>query len=324
VTRRRLAGQAGAAPASAAGQVPRWKDRLGAVRPGSPRDAQPPPGLESLADGRPRYAVTPGDGSAVTRPSHERARRGPLAGQTALITGGSSGIGAATARVFAAHGASVALAGRDIAALRRVASQTGAVYIPGDLCEPGCPRRTVEAAADALGGLDVLVSNAGAGWSGPFASMSESEIDSLLDLNLRAGAHLARAALRYLQPGTGRLVFIGSIAGLVGVPGETWYSATKAGLGRMADTLRTELRPAGIGVTLIIPGAVNTPYFARRNAPYARRHPRLISAQTVADAVAYAVEHRREEVIVPGWLSLPARLKVSFPHFYRLLESRFA
>jgi uncharacterized protein len=324
VTRRRLGGQAGTAPASAADQVLRWRDRLGTVRPRSLRDAQPPAGPESLADGRPRHAVTPGDGRPVTRPTRERATRGALAGRAALITGGSSGIGAATAQVFAAHGARIALAGRDVAALCRVASQTGGVYIPGDLREPGCPRRTVEAAAGALGGLDVLVSNAGAGWSGPFATMSESEIDSLLDLNLRAGAHLARAALRYLQPGTGRLVFIGSIAGLVGVPGETWYSATKAGLGRMADTLRAELRPAGIGVTLVTPGAVNTPYFARRNAPYARHHPRLISAQAVASAIAYAVEHGREEVIVPGWLSLPARLKLSFPHVYRLLESRFA
>jgi NAD(P)-dependent dehydrogenase (short-subunit alcohol dehydrogenase family) len=75
-----------------------------------------------------------------------------------------------------------------------VARQTGAVCIPGDLREPGCPRRTVEAAVGAFGGLDVLVSNAGVGWSGSFASMSEADIDSLLDVNLRAGAHLARAA----------------------------------------------------------------------------------------------------------------------------------
>jgi NAD(P)-dependent dehydrogenase (short-subunit alcohol dehydrogenase family) len=241
-----------------------------------------------------------------------------------LITGGSSGIGAATAREFAAHGARIALAGRDIAALRRVAHATGAVCIPGDLRLPGCPRRTVEAAVGALGGLDVLVSNAGVGWSGPFASMSESDIDSLLDINLRAGAHLARAALPYLRPGRGRLVFIGSIAGLVGVAGEAWYSATKAGLGRMADSLRAELRPAGIGVTLVTPGVVNTAYFERRNSPYVRHYPRPVSPQLVAAAIADAVERCREEVIVPGWLSLPARLKMSFPHLYRLLESRFA
>jgi NAD(P)-dependent dehydrogenase (short-subunit alcohol dehydrogenase family) len=241
-----------------------------------------------------------------------------------LITGGSSGIGAATARAFAAHGARLALAGRDVAALQRVAGDTGGVSIPGDLRDPECPRRTVEAAARALGALDVVVSNAGAGWYGPFASMTDAEIDSLLDVNLRAAAHLVHAALAYLRPGTGHLVFVGSIAGEVGVPGEAWYSATKAGLGRMADALRSELRPAGIGVTLVIPGVVSTPYFERRNSPYGRHYPRPITAQTVAGAIAAAVESRREEVVLPGWLSLPARLRLSFPGLYRLLESRLA
>jgi short-subunit dehydrogenase len=246
-----------------------------------------------------------------------------LANRCVLITGGSSGIGAATARAFAAHGARLAVAGRDVAALRQVAGETGGVCIPGDLRDPGCPRRTVEAAARALGALDVVVSNAGAGWYGPFASMTDAEIDSLLDVNLRAAAHLVHAALSYLRPGTGQLVFVGSIAGEVGVPGEAWYSATKAGLGRLADALRGELRPAGIGVTLVVPGVVATPYFERRSSPYGRQHPRPISAETVAEAIAAAVQSRRAEVVLPGWLSLPARLRVSFPGLYRLLESRF-
>jgi short-subunit dehydrogenase len=255
---------------------------------------------------------------------HDRPARRALANRCVLITGGSSGIGAATARSFAAHGARLALAGRDVAALHRVAGDTGGVCIPGDLRDPDCPRRTVETAARALGALDVLVSNAGAGWYGPFTSMTDAEIDSLLDVNLRAAAHLVHAALDYLRPGTGHVVFVGSIAGEVGVPGEAWYSATKAGLGRLADALRGELRPAGIGVTLVVPGVVSTPYFERRNSPYGRQHPRPISAQTVADAIAAAVQSRREEVVLPGWLSLPARLRVSFPGLYRLLESRFA
>lgn len=267
-----------------------------------------------------------GDGAGPRR--HKPARPDPkpcaLANRCVLITGGSSGIGAATAHAFAAHGARLALAGRNVAALQRVAGDTGGVCIPGDLREPECPRRTVDTAARALGALDVVVSNAGAGWYGPFASMTEAEIDSLLDVNLRAAAHLVHAALAYLRPGTGHLVFVGSIAGEVGVPGEAWYSATKAGLGRMADALRSELRPAGIGVTLVIPGVVSTPSFERRNSPYGRHYPRPITAQTVAGAIAAAVQSRREEVVLPGWLSVPARLRLRFPGLYRLLESRFA
>jgi short-subunit dehydrogenase len=241
-----------------------------------------------------------------------------------LVTGGSSGIGAATARAFAAHGFQVAVTGRDLAALKEVAGDTGGVRLPGDLRERGCPQRIVAEAAQALGGLDVVVSNAGAGWSGPFMTMTSEEIDDLLDVNLRAAAHVAHAALGHLRPGAGHLVFVGSIAGLVGVPGEAWYSATKAGLAMLADVLRAELRTAGIPVTLVTPGVVDTAYFERRNAPYARHHPRPISAQVVAAAIVDAVERSRDAIILPGWLYWPARLKVSFPGLYRLLESRFA
>jgi short-subunit dehydrogenase len=260
--------------------------------------------------------------------SYQVSGRGKVAGgepaRTVLITGGSSGIGAATARAFAARGFPVAVAGRDETALRKVAADTGGVSIPGDLSDPGVPRSTVEMAAAALGGLDVVVSNAGVGWAGPFASMTEQEIDVLLDVNLRAAAHLTRESLRHLRPGRGQLVFVGSIAGLVGVAGEAWYSVTKAGLTTLANLLRAELRADRIGVTLVSPGVVDTAYFERRNLPYQRHHPRPVSAEVVADLIVDAVERSREEVIVPGWLSVPARLKVSFPGLYRLLEDRFA
>jgi|HubBroStandDraft_3_1064219.scaffolds.fasta_scaffold21171_2 NAD(P)-dependent dehydrogenase (short-subunit alcohol dehydrogenase family) len=249
---------------------------------------------------------------------------GRLTGLRAAITGGSSGIGAATARELAARGVRVAIAGRNAAALERVAADTNGSVVLGDLREPGCAQHIIDASVDDLGGLDILVSNAGIGWAGPFASMSDSDIDAVLDVNLRAAAHLARAAIPHLRSGRGRLVFVGSIAGLVGVPGETWYSATKAGLGCLAETLRAELRPAGIGVSLVSPGVVDTAYFERRKAPYRRRYPRLISAETAAAAVVNAIEHGRDDVVVPPWLSLPARVKVSFPGLYRLLASRLA
>jgi short-subunit dehydrogenase len=251
-------------------------------------------------------------------------RVGGLIGRRALITGGSSGIGAATASALAARSVRVAVAGRNVAALRQVAADTGGVCIAGDLREPGCPRRTVEAAVEALGGLDLLVSNAGIGWAGPFVSMAESDIDALLDVNLRAAAHLARAAIPHLAPGIGRLVFVGSIAGVVGVPGESWYSATKAGLSILAETLRTELRTDGIGVSLVTPGVVDTAYFERRHVPYQRRHPQLMTAQRAADAIVEAIDRGLDDVIIPPWLTFPARVKLHFPSLYRLLAARFA
>ena len=237
-----------------------------------------------------------------------------------LITGGSSGIGAATAEEFAARGFLVAVTGRDSGALDHVARLTGGVSIPGDLRERGCPRRVVDEAAVALGGLDVVVSNAGVGWAGPFTEMTDEEMDELLDVNLRAPAHVAHAALAHLRPETGYLVLVGSIAGLLGVAGETWYSVTKAGLGMLADVLRAELRAENIGLSLVIPGVVDTPYFDRRKVPYQRHYPRPIAAQVVATAIADAVEQRRDTVVVPEWLGWPARLKGAFPALYRRLE----
>ena len=251
-----------------------------------------------------------------------QARRTGGETRKVLITGGSSGIGAATALACAARGFPVAVTGLDDNGLHAVASQAGGVSIPGDLRERGSPQRIVEAAARSLGGLDVVVSNAGEGWRGPFASMTDEEIDSLLDLNLRASAQVARAALAHLPPGTGHLVFVGSIAGLLGVPGEAWYSATKAGLGMLAEVLRAELRADGIRVTLVVPTVVDTAFYEHRNSPYPRRRPRPLSPQVVADAIVEAVEHGREVVVIPGWVSWPARLKVNFPGLYRQLERR--
>jgi uncharacterized protein len=261
----------------------------------------PRPGLPVLTEGLPDERQVP-----------ERRK--------VLITGGSSGIGAATAEEFAARGFLVAVTGRDSRALDQVARATGGVAIPGDLREPGCPRRVVDAAAAALDGLDVVVSNAGVGWAGPFTEMTDEEMDELLDVNLRAPAHVAHAALAHLRPQAGHLVFVGSIAGLLGVAEETWYSATKAGLGMLADVLRAELRAEHIGLSLVIPGVVDTPYFERRKVPYRRRYPRLIAAQVVATAIADAVEQRRDTVVVPEWLGWPARLKGAFPALYRRLE----
>jgi uncharacterized protein len=247
-----------------------------------------------------------------------------LTGFRVLITGGSSGIGAAAAKAFTDRGALVAIAGRDGTSLQRIAGQTGCTFVTGDLRDRTCPARTIEAAVHALDGLDIVVSNAGIGWAGRFASMNESDIDALLDVNLRAAAYLARAAIPYLRPGRGRLVFVGSIAGLVGAPGEAWYSVTKAGLSCLAEMLRAELRSAGVGVSLVSPGVVDTAFFDRRQVPYVRRYPKLISASAVANAIVEVVERGKDEAVVPGWLSLPARLKANFPALYRLLAARFA
>jgi short-subunit dehydrogenase len=232
----------------------------------------------------------------------------------------------------------LALTGRDRNALERVAaglSEAGdptpsgptapTVVLPADLTLPGVAATVVEGAVAGLGGLDVVVSNAGAGWAGPMVDMTAEDIDALIDLNLRAPAHLARAALPHLlDKGRGHLVFVGSIAGHLGVPREVVYSATKAGLVGLTDALRDELRGTGVKVTLVSPGVVDTAFFDRRNRPYEREKPRPVPAADVAGAVVDCLEHGRPDAVVPRWLSLPVRIHGAAPHLYRSLAARFA
>lgn len=267
---------------------------------------------------------------ASPRPSPARRQSGvrPVlpfpAGARTLVTGASSGIGAATAAALGEFGARLFLTGRDGPTLARIAAAIPGPFLPIDLTSPGAPETVVEAAVGALGGLDVVVSSAGIGWAGAFATMTPDQLDRLLDINVRVPGRLALAALPYLRRGHGRLVLVGSIAGLLGAPGETWYSTTKAAVTGLADGLRRELKPVGVGVTLVSPGVVDTAFFARRNVPYERRFPHPIQPPEVAAGIVAALRDGRDEVIVPSWLHLPVGLKVGLPRLYRLLASHFS
>jgi short-subunit dehydrogenase len=150
--------------------------------------------------------------------------------------------------------------------------------------------------------------------------MDMAEAERLVALNLMAPVRLTRAALPgMLERRRGRIVLIGSIAGRVGVPDEAVYAAGKAGLAAFADSLRGELAGSGVGVSLITPGAVDTPFFERRGRSYGRRLPRLVSPDRVAGAVLRCVEDARPERTIPRWLAVPARLHGAAPGVYRSL-----
>ena len=240
-----------------------------------------------------------------------------LAGRVVLVTGASGGIGAATCAALTRRGAVVVAAGRDETALAAVAAASTVV---ADAADPAAAPALVATAVDRHGRLDAVVANAGIGWAGEFAGMDPARITELVDVNLRAPMLLARAALPVLRR-PGALVFLTSIAGLVGVPGETVYSVTKAGLETFATLLREELD--GITVSTVAPGAVDTAFFTNRGVPYDRSFPRPIPPGQVAEAVVEAIATGRQRRVEPRWLAIPARLSATVPKTYRALARRF-
>ncbi|HYB88207.1 MAG TPA: SDR family NAD(P)-dependent oxidoreductase [Streptosporangiaceae bacterium] len=258
-----------------------------------------------------------------------------LTGMVALVTGGSSGIGAATARALAGAGARPLIAGRDPARLQAIADQTGGIALAGDLAAPGGPAGLAAAAqraaatlpgppGDAAAGIDILVNNAGLGWAGPIGDITTEKIAELVAVNLTAPMQLTRLLIPAMMArGRGRVVFVSSIAGATGVRGEAVYAATKAGLGLFAESLAYELDGHGVRVSVIVPGVIDTPFFDRRGHPYGRKRPGPQPPERVAQAIVSGLERDREVSYVPRWMRLPAWLHGAAPGTFRALAARF-
>jgi NAD(P)-dependent dehydrogenase (short-subunit alcohol dehydrogenase family) len=187
-----------------------------------------------------------------------------LAGRTALITGSSTGIGAAIALELAGHGVKVAVSSRDLGraelqAERIRAAGGEAVAFAAELTAEDGPRRLVEEAATALGGLDLLVNSAGEGQFADSLELSKSDWDRIIGLDLTAPFLCAQAAAKIMAAaGRGVIVNVGSILGHVGMANRAAYSVAKHGLVGLTKTLAVELAPHGIRVVSVDPAYVAT------------------------------------------------------------------
>ncbi|GAA2667364.1 SDR family oxidoreductase [Streptomyces lunalinharesii] len=230
-----------------------------------------------------------------------------LSGRVAVVTGASSGIGAATARRLAAGGASVALLGRRADRLRALADELDrttpgtALPVPVDLTEPGAVGAAARTVTARLGRADLVVANAGAMLGGPFEAAGTEEWDRMIDLNLRALVHTARAFTEDLlaAAAAGRpadLVHVGSVAGHTCFPGWSVYCATKAAVAHLTRNLRAELGPRGVRVKNVEPGVTVTELGSdmrdtAMQTTLARMRADLqpLTADDIADALAFAV-----------------------------------
>jgi 3-oxoacyl-[acyl-carrier protein] reductase len=184
-----------------------------------------------------------------------------IAGRAVVVTGGTRGIGKGIAAVFAGAGARVLITGRDEAAAQAAASETGAAgYVLADVARRADCQAVAAAAAERLGGLDVLCANAGIFPDARLADLTEDDIDRVLGTNLKGTILSVQACLPLLKAsGRGRVILTSSITGPVtGYPGWTHYGASKAGQLGFMRTAAIELARDGITVNAILPGNIMT------------------------------------------------------------------
>ena len=188
-----------------------------------------------------------------------------LEGMTALVTGASGGIGSAIATALAKQGARLALSGSNAEKLRvfreQLNDETGGdhVEITCDLTDPDAVEKLVPATVDALGGLSILVNNAGITRDNLALRMKDEEWDAVLQVNLTAAFRLMRAAARPMMKARfGRIVSITSVVGATGNPGQTNYAAAKAGMAGMTKSFAQEVATRGITANCVAPGFIRS------------------------------------------------------------------
>ena len=217
-------------------------------------------------------------------------------GKVAVITGASSGIGAATARALHAAGYRVALLARRLDRLQALASELGpgALAVEADVTSRDDLVAAARRVRAELGGTDVLVNNAGVMLLGPFGPELDSDYQSMVNVNLLGAITTTELFLDQLRERSGDLVNISSVAGRTSRPGDAVYAATKWGLIGFSDCLRKELLP-DVRVTVIEPGAVATELPGHITDPETRAQTETsyaevsITAEDVAAVVAFAV-----------------------------------
>jgi meso-butanediol dehydrogenase / (S,S)-butanediol dehydrogenase / diacetyl reductase len=183
-----------------------------------------------------------------------------LEGKVAIVSGGGTGIGAATARRFAAEGAKVVVTGRRPEPLEAVAAETQGLAVPGDVTDPDHAVVAVRAAVDAYGGLDVVVANAGAGFGGSAAEVDDERWRRTLDVNVSGVLFLVRAALPHLlSRGAGSIVVVSSVSALQSAASSVAYDTSKAALLGLTRSVAVEYGPRGIRANTVCPGWVVTP-----------------------------------------------------------------
>jgi short-subunit dehydrogenase len=241
-------------------------------------------------------------------------------GSVALISGASSGIGAELARQAVARGARVGLLARSTKDLEELQATLGAnaVVATADVTSSASLEAAVAHVTETLGPVDIVVNNAGIGHYGTFLDTDVEDFERMVQTNYLGAVRLLKATLpAMVARRRGHVVSVGSISGRIGSPFEPAYSASKFALTGLTEALSVELSPFGIGVSLVNPGPVQTPFFATRGHEYERQRPKPVPASRVAAAIVKAVEQDRSEVYVSPLLRQAVVSKTLVPPLFQ-------
>jgi short-subunit dehydrogenase len=258
-----------------------------------------------------------------------------LSGKIAIVTGASSGIGLSVAHLLAAAGAKVALVARTQTTLERAAKEVNAKHgadrahaFSCDVGDFAALDALVKGVLTRLGGIDILVNNAGLNHRGPIARHSARDLADVITVNLTAPIYLTRLCADHLRPG-GAVVNVASLAGMVPVPHEAAYCASKAGLRAFTRSVAEELAEKNVHVGTVCPGPVDTNFFGDIDTV-----PNLVFSQPmrspdqIAAGVMECIQERRAEIAIPAASGKLATLGYLFPslaHALRpMLEKRGA
>jgi len=207
-----------------------------------------------------------------------------LSGKTALVTGATGGIGGAIARAFHKAGATVAISGRQADKLEELAKELRerVHVLPCDLADRAAVAKLIDRAIAEMGGLSILVNNAGLTRDNLFMVMKDEQWDDVIAVNLTSTFMLCRAAARAMlraRPNFGRIINIASISGVFGNPGQGNYAASKAGVIGMTKSLAREVAPRGITANCIAPGFIQTAMTEALNEKQTEEIAKMIPAQ---------------------------------------------